>query len=211
VGSSGSNGAAHADTRIDGDVISTRSNARACGRTAPRAAIFAAGPIAFPLLLTALPATGCANVDTPYTYVVIDNNYPPYAPVPLVVYQAHWQAVAVTTPVPPSTSSGPLSTVPASDNTAWVALAPGWDPSSSSPPVSFIVMQSRSGFAVGLNGTLHIPVDDADFEGNCATGSPLSQSQADFITQLVFPTLFQGLQYDAATCTTTSVGDAGSE
>jgi hypothetical protein len=72
-------------------------------------------------------------------------------------------------------------------------------------------MQSRSGFAVHLNDTLHIPVDDADFAGNCATGSALTQSQADFITQLVFPGTFQGLQYDAATCTTTSVGDAGGE
>jgi hypothetical protein len=192
-------------------VNSTRSNPRAAGCTAHRAAILAAGAIALSFLATALPATGCANVDTPYTYVVVDNNYPPYAPVPLVVYQAYWQAVAFTTPVPPTSSSAPLNTVPASDNTAWVVLAPGWDASGASPPTSFIVMQSRSGFAVHLNDTLHIPVDDADFEGNCATGSPLSQSQADFITQLVFPTLFQGLQYDATTCTTTPVGDAGGE
>jgi hypothetical protein len=109
--------------------------------------------------------------------------------------------------------------VPASDNTAWVVLAPGWDPSSSSPPKSFVVLQSLSGFAVHLNDTLHIPVDDADFAGNCVSGSTLTQSQADFITQLVFvkdpvtggPGIFQGLQYDAATCTTTPVGDAGAE
>jgi hypothetical protein len=54
-------------------------------------------------------------------------------------------------------------------------------------------------------------VDDTDFAGNCATGSALTQSQADVITQLVFPSIFQGLQYDAATCRTTPVGDAGAE
>jgi hypothetical protein len=163
------------------------------------------------LLPTALAATGCDYVDTPYTYVVVDNNYPASAAAPLVVYQAYWQAVAFKTPVPPGSSSAPQSTVPASDNTAWAVLAPGWAPSSSSPPTAFVVLQSRSAFTVHLDNTLRIPVDDADFAGNCATGSALTQSQADFITQLVFPSLFQGLQYDAATCRTTPVGDAGAE
>lgn len=190
---------------------STRSNARALGGAAHRAAILAAWPIAFSVLAIARLLTGCDNVDTPYTYVVVDNNYPADAAAPFVVYQAFWQAVAFTTPVPPGSSSAPQSAVPASDNTAWVVLAPGWDPSSSSSPTSYVVMQSRSGFAVHLNNTLHIPVDDADFAGNCATGSLLSQSQADFITQLVFPSIFRGLHYDAATCATTQVADAGAE
>jgi hypothetical protein len=171
----------------------------------------ATGPIAFSVLPIALPATGCANIDTPYTYVALDNQYPASAAAPRVVYRAYWQAVAFTTPVPPGSSSAPQTAVPASDNTAWVVLAPGWDPSSSLPPTSFVVMQSQSGFAVHLNDTLHIPVDDAHFVGNCATGSALTETQAKFITQLVFPSVFNGLKYDAATCTTTSVGDAGPE
>ncbi len=163
------------------------------------------------VLPLALLATGCANVDTPYTYVALDNGYPTSSPVPLVVYQAAWQATAFQTPLPPGASSGPLATVPASENTAYVVLAPGWDPTSSSPPTSFVVLQSRSGFAVRLDTTLHIPVDDARFMGNCAAGSVLTQSQADFITQLVFPGTFQGLSYDAARCVTTPIGDAGAE
>jgi hypothetical protein len=159
----------------------------------------------------ALLVAACANVDTPYTYVVLDNDYPASAPVPLVVYQAYWQAVAFTTPVPPGSSSPTLSTVPASDNTAWVVLAPGWDPTSASPPTRLVVLQSRSGFAVHRTDTLHIPVDDTHFAGNCASGSTLTQSQADFITQTVFPDVFRGLRYDAATCTTTHVDDAGAE
>jgi len=50
---------------------------------------------------------------------------------------------------------------------------------------------------------LHIPVDDATFSGNCAAGSVLTQTQADFITRRVFATDFAGRHYDAATCTTT--------
>jgi len=192
-------------------VNSTRSKIRALGGGAHRAATLAAGPMALSVLATAALVTGCDYVDTPYTNVVVDNDYPADAATPLVVYQAHWQAVAFTTPIPPGSSSAPQTTVPASDNTAWVVLAPGWDPSSSSSPTSYVVMQSRSGFAVHLNDTLHIPVDDADFAGNCATGTPLTQSQADFITQFVFPSTFQGLGYDAATCMTTPMGDAGAE
>jgi hypothetical protein len=189
-------------------VNSTRSKARAPGRAARGAAILA-GPIAFAGPIAALLAPGCDYIDTPYTYVVVDDDYP--AP-PLVVYQAQWQAVAFTTPIPPGASSTRQSTVPASANTAWVVLAPGWDPSGdASSPTSYVVLQSRSGFGVHLNDTLHIPVDDADFAGNCAAGSVLTQPEADFITQFVFPGLFQGMTYDAATCTTTAAGDAGAE
>jgi len=50
----------------------------------------------------------------------------------------------------------------------------------------------------------------ATFIGNCAAGSFLSPAQADFIAQLVFPSDFASLAYDAASCTTTPIGDAGS-
>lgn len=60
-----------------------------------------------------------------------------------------------------------------------------------------------------VRNTLHIPVSDASFAGNCAAGGVLTQSQADFITQIVFPDVFGGFTYDAATCTTTPLGDAG--
>jgi hypothetical protein len=151
------------------------------------------------------------NVDAPYTYVALDNNYPASAMTPLVVYEGYWQAVAFSTPIPPGASSGPQSTLPASDNTAYVVLAPGWDPNSSTPPTALVVMQSRKGFAVDLNATLHIPVDDTTFAGNCAAGNMLTQSQADFITQIVFPGTFAGLSYNAATCTAAPVGEAGTE
>jgi hypothetical protein len=147
----------------------------------------------------ALVMLGC---DAPNTNVVLDNNYPPSATNALVVYRAFWQAVPFKMPVVPGASSDPQKTVAASANTAYVVLAPGLDPQSATAPTSFIFLQSRSGFEVHLNQTLHIPVDDASFVGNCAAGSALSQDQADFITQRVFANDLPGLSYDAATCTT---------
>jgi hypothetical protein len=156
-------------------------------------------------------ALGC---DSPSTYVVLDNEYPTTSA--QVIFQAAWQAVSFEMPIPPGSSSGPQSTVAASANTAYVVLAPGWDPTSGAPPSKLVLLQSRSGYGVHLTDTVHIPVDDTHFAGNCAAGSFLSQSQADFIAQLVFsaapdggPSVFAMLHYDAATCTTTSLGDGG--
>jgi hypothetical protein len=157
------------------------------------------------IALCALAVFACVGgCDTPQTLVVIDNDYPPSSS-PMVIFQAFWQAVSFTAPVAPAASSDPQSTVAASPNTAWVVLAPGFDPTSSTPPASFIVLESLAGFEVHLDDTLHIPVDDTTFVGNCAAGSVLSQSEADFITQRVFASVFAGSSYDAATCTTTPV------
>jgi len=145
----------------------------------------------------------------PQTQVVLDNQFA--LDTSLVVYDAYWLNVSFAgQPLLPGSSSAPQSTVPASaDNAAYVVLAPGWDPMGTTPPRTLIAVQSRSGFAVALGDTLHIPVDDQAFEGNCAVGSRLTQSQADFLTQIVFAADFAGLAYDAATCTTTPIGDAG--
>jgi hypothetical protein len=166
-------------------------------------------------VVAALVAATCAGCgDTPHTCVALDNAYP--ASSKLVVYEAFWQAVPFgeatnppSNPIPPGGSSGLQTTVAASDNTAYVILAPGWDPASSTAPTSFVVMESKSGFAVSWNGTLHIPVDDAHFDGNCAAGSHLTQKQADLVTQLVFAGTFASFHYDAVTCTATPIGDAG--
>lgn len=152
--------------------------------------------------LASLSVAGC---DTPSTHIVFDNRYSQEAAVPLVVYDALWVASSLPAPLLPGASSGPLGTVPASANTVYAVLAPGWDPASGSLPASLVASQSRSGFAVELDGTTHVPIDDTTFAGNCAAGSPLTQEQADFLTQRVFANHFAGLAYDAATCTTSSV------
>jgi len=161
-------------------------------------------------LTVAALGVGC---DTPQTFVVLDNRYAPSPTNALVVYRAQWHAVSFTAPVSPGASSDPQHTVPASAIAAYVLLAPGWDPSSPTAPTSFVVMQSRDGFEEHLDETLHIPVDDTTFVGNCAAGSFLSQEQADVITQRVFASEFATLRYDAASCTTTPIAapiaDAG--
>lgn len=144
----------------------------------------------------------------PQTYVSLDDAYPASTRPAAVVYGGWWQAVSFGDPIAPGESSGLQPTVPASQNTAYVVLAPGWDPTSTTPPTAFVVLESRAGYAVSLGDTLHIPVDDTTFAGNCAAGSRLTQEQADTITQLVFPAIFAGLRYDAATCSTTPVADA---
>ena len=161
-----------------------------------------------PLLLwfAIADAIGSSACESPHTFVVFDNDYPPAAR--MIVYRATWQAIAFQDSIAPDRSSGPQSTIAASENTAYAILAPGWDSDGGSPPRTLIVLQSREGFAVHLNNTLRIPIDDASFAGNCAAGSTLTQAQADFITQLVFPDVFASLHYDAATCTVTPMGDA---
>lgn len=144
----------------------------------------------------------------PQTSVSLDNAFPSSKASPVVVYQGWWQAVSFAGPIAPGESSGPQTTVAASSNPAYVVLAPGWDPKSAAAPTSFVVLQSRSGFDVHLGDTLHIAVDDETFEGDCAAGSHITQQQADVITRSVFPSVFAGLRYDAATCTTTPSGDA---
>jgi hypothetical protein len=160
---------------------------------------------------TASLMTGCADFPdaAPQTSVVLENEYSPDTS--LVVYDAYWLNVSFAgQALAPGASSAPQSTVPASaDNTAYVVLAPGWDAMSEMTPKRLVVIQSRGGFAVALGDTLHIPVDDDGFEGNCAAGSRLTQDQANFLTNIVFAADFAGLAYDAATCTTTQIGDAG--
>jgi hypothetical protein len=173
--------------------------------------------LVLPALSLAFLAAGCNGL--PPTYVVFENDYPPSSLRPLVVYQAYWQATSFPSPeagavggIPPGASSVPLSAVPASAsmNMAYVVLAPGWNPTSSTPPTSLVVMESRSGFGVGLGDTLDIPIDDTTFMGNCGAGSTLNSSEADFITQRVFAPVFANVDYDAKTCATTPIGKSSS-
>jgi hypothetical protein len=168
-----------------------------------------ASKLAIALLLSAAgAASGC---DAPPTATVTLANEYPVSKNPLVVYDAYWQAVSFRgAAIFPGSSSAAQNTLSCSANTAYVVVAPGWDPTSGAPPASLLVLQSRGdGFGVDLGDALTIPVDDTTFQGNCAAGSPLTQAQADFITQRVFPGDFTNLHYDATTCVTTAIADGG--
>jgi hypothetical protein len=160
--------------------------------------------------VVALAVLVAACQGAPATTVVLDNAYPTSSPSPLVVYDAYWQAVSFAgSPLVPGASSAPQPTVPASANTAYVVVAPGWDPSSVAPPKSFVVLESREGYSVGLGDSLQIAVDDNSFIGNCAAGSHLTATEATFITRYVFACDFATMSYDPATCTVTPIADTG--
>ncbi len=152
-------------------------------------------------LVLALAPASCDQ--GPHTSVVLANGYAPSATAPLVVYRAYWQNIAFPTPVDPGSSAAAQPAEPTSGDTAYVLLAPGWDPKLAAAPGSLVVMQSRVPISATFNQQLTIAVDNTTFAGNCLAGSPLSQAQADFITQVVFPCDFAAYHYDAATCTLT--------
>jgi hypothetical protein len=110
--------------------------------------------------------------------------------------------------VAPASEGERQRTVPNTDY-AYVVVAAGWDPTSSNPPTKLYPMKSLAPFRAGRGDILHIHVSDATFGGNCAAGHPLSQADADFVTERIFPGEFGGGTYDANTCTFTPLADSG--
>lgn len=160
--------------------------------------------LALALALLSCVGAGCDTEDP--TAVVVDNTY-----ADAVVYRVWWKAVLFADPVLANESSAEQRGIPATD-TAYALLAPGWDPASGAPPSRLLVFKSKEPLSVARGATLRITVADATFAGSCPAGSPLLQSDADFITQRIFPSDFTGATYDAATCTVRRAPpDAGAE
>ncbi len=144
------------------------------------------------------------------TTAILDNRYPSDAAAPFVIYRANFATASFSTPTPADSSSAPQSTVPTSGDTVYVLVASGWDPAGTTAPASFLVLRSVGPYAVAANGTVHIPVSDSTFAGNCAAGSFLSQEETDVSTQAYFSDVFgPTLHYAAASCKTTSLADGG--
>ncbi|HEX4341581.1 MAG TPA: hypothetical protein VH062_36980 [Polyangiaceae bacterium] len=126
----------------------------------------------------------------------------------LVVYRVWYSTTYFGDPVLPGAESDEQRIVPGSD-TAYAVLASGWEPSSPATARSFVALRSKHALSVARGDVLSIAVSDSTFTGRCDDSSPLTQTQADFITTRIFPGEFAGVHYDAATCTTTSLVDAG--
>jgi hypothetical protein len=161
-----------------------------------------------------LGAVAC-DTETP-TMVVADNDYPV---VPdggdtaqqMTVFKVWWVTSLLPDAVPPGSEGQAQRTVPGTDF-AYAVLAPGWDPLSPVQPARFIAAKSAVMLSASRGDTLHVHVSDAAFVGNCAAGMPLSQDDADFIVQRIFPGEFAGAAYDAKTCTSVSMTtDAGAD
>lgn len=162
----------------------------------------------YALIAALLAVSGC---DTPHTSVIVENRYSTSEPTPFVVYKAHWLATRFEDPLLPGEVSAEQTSFSASPNTAYALIAPGWDPAAGAP-TSFLLLQSRGDFALSFNDTLRIPIDDAHFTGNCAVRSRLTQEQAEFIAQQVFPSDLSSFKYDALTCKTSiNPADGGAD
>jgi hypothetical protein len=162
--------------------------------------------------ISLLGAVACDTEDP--TRVVADNDYPvlPDGSDPaleMTVFKVWWVTSLLPDPVLAGGEGQPQRTVPGTDF-AYAVLAPGWDPSSPTPPSRFVAVKSATTLSASRGDTLHVHVSDDAFVGNCTAGKPLSQEDADFITQRIFPGEFSGKTYNAATCAASlTVGDAG--
>jgi hypothetical protein len=176
-----------------------------CPEFAPRL------PVLLALCLAA--GVGCSSENP--TEVVADNDYPAVpdggdSTTEMTVYKVWW----MTTLMPDAVMSGdegqPQRTVPGA-GVAYAVLAPGWDPRSAAPPSRFLAARSAASLTAKRGDTLHVRVSDATFDGNCAAGNPLSQAEADFVTERIFPAEFAGLVYDAATCSARLAPEGGAD
>lgn len=170
-------------------------------RRSLRALLLAASTVA-----AAASSLAACETEAP-TNAVVENTY-----VDGVVYKTWWVTTLFDEPVPASASSSEQRSVPET-GIAYALLAPGWDPASGTPPASLIPVRSKLPLTVGRGATLRIIVSDATFAGQCSAKQPLTQDEADFITQRIFPGELTDIAYDAATCRSTPIGanDAGAE
>ncbi len=161
-------------------------------------AIAALLAVPMPLVMTA------CETETPTT-AVVENDYPAVSDggdpaQELSIYKVWYSTTVFLDPLAPGQESDSQRIVPASDH-AYVLLAAGWDPSSTTTPAKLIPIRSTDAFTISRGGSLRIGVSDPAFVGNCGAGKPLSQDDADFITQRIFPGDFAAVEYDAKTCT----------
>jgi hypothetical protein len=153
------------------------------------------GTVALGFLLGA-----CESPDP--SQAVIDNGYSAADESAASVARGWWFVAAFLAPVPPGAESAPVRVVEGSDF-AYALLAREADPG------ALIPVRTRAALSAKRGETLHLEIAPANVLGDCATGEPLSQTDADFITQRIFPGPFAGSIYDAATCTASPAGQGG--
>lgn len=156
---------------------------------------------------------GC-NTSVPSSALII-NDYPPASDAgsadSMAVYKGWWAVAQFADPVAAGQVSDPVRVVPGSDY-GYALLAPGWDPSGDTSPATLIPLRSAQKLTVARGETLNFVVSDEATVGNCSAGKPLTQEDADFITQRIFPGDFSNVSYDAASCRTLPAsGGSGGE
>lgn len=163
-------------------------------------------------VICSLLNAGC-NTSEPTT-AVLSNQYPSVSEASSAdskpVYKGWWSVALFPDAVPPGQVSDPVRIVQGNDY-GYALLAPGWEPSTGTPPTTLIPVRSIQTLSVGRGELLTFTVSEEATIGDCDSGKPLSQDEADFVTQRIFPGEFADLVYDAASCTTSpaAMGEAG--
>jgi hypothetical protein len=163
------------------------------------------------------PLLSACNTAEP-TSAVLSNQYPPASSADALdstsVYKGWWSVAQFPEPVAAGQVSDPVRIVLGSDY-GYALLAPGWDVESGVAPTTLIPVRSAQKLSVGRGELLTFVVSEQATIGDCRAGSPLTQEDADFMTQRIFPGEFAGLAYDAASCVSSAVvsaeGGAGGE
>jgi hypothetical protein len=161
-------------------------------------------------------STGCDTSEP--TTAVLSNEYPPVSEAgaadSMPVYKGWWSVAQFPEAVPAGQVSDAVRIVEGSDY-GYALLAPGHAVATGAPPTALVALRSSQKLSVGRGELLTFVVSPRATVGDCKTSQPLSQDDADFITQRIFPVEFAGLRYDAATCTSSAVstaeGGAGGE
>ena len=152
-----------------------------------------------------LPLVNACETSDP-TLAVLDNAYSASdTRGNVTVYDGWWSVAAFFAPIAAGAESAPVRVVKGTD-TAYVLLARDWEPTLGSP-ATLIPARTRNELTVGRGDTLHIRIAPETVDCDCATGQPLTQDDADFITQRIFPGEFANVMYDAATCTSSPSAD----
>jgi hypothetical protein len=165
-------------------------------------------PIKAMLVTLALlaPVAGC---DDAPTNAVVENAYAPAgdaaASASTTVWKVWWGTTLFATPVEPGASSETERAIPGRDF-AYALLAPGWSPADGARPPRLVAVKSAAPIAASEHDLLRIVVSSDTFVGDCASGAPLSDVDARFIVERIFPGDFAGATYDPATCTTVPSG-----
>ena len=128
----------------------------------------------------------CACDDA--TTIVVDNAYTDDT----IVDEVWWSQTLVPDQVLPGGESPVYRTTPALDTAYLVAERGG----------NVFVARSATPLGVNRSAELHVVVSPQNIVGDCATNAHLTQPEADFITQRIFPGRFAGTIYDPTTCKT---------
>jgi hypothetical protein len=156
-----------------------------------------------------LPLASACNTSEPTT-AVLSNEYPPGSsagsPDTMSVYKGWWAVAQFPRPVAAGEMSDPVRIVPGNDY-GYALLAPGWEAANGAPPTTVIPLRSAQKLSVGRGELLTFVVSEWATIGDCGTGNPLTQEDADYVTQRIFPGEFANLVYDAASCVSVPVSN----